>query len=162
MGNVYLIVFYIFSSCFYCFGEITSCEKVSACSCESEDGTVDLSPLAHKGTPRFLDVQSETGDKVSWNPCLPFTEGNCTDVAVCQFRHIFQKEYYNLGNQDSAAFSVVDGSLRLTYSAFTRGSSRQDSASSGRPASNSSVTTPRTLASSRRRGRSQSAAGTLR
>ncbi|XP_067649413.1 uncharacterized protein [Haliotis asinina] len=121
MGKVYLIVFYIFSSCFHCFGEITSCEKISACSCESEDGIVDLSPLAHNGNPRFLDVQSETGDKVSWNPCLPFTEGNCTDVAVCQFRHIAQKEYYSLGNQDSAAFSVVDGSLRLSYSAFTRG-----------------------------------------
>ncbi|XP_071101955.1 uncharacterized protein [Haliotis cracherodii] len=119
MGDVYLIVFCIFSLCFYCFGEITSCEKISACSCKSEDGIVDLSALAERGKPRFMDVQSETSDKVSWNPCLPFTEGDCKDVAVCQVRNIHLPEFYNLGNQESATFRVVNGSLHLSYSADT-------------------------------------------
>ncbi|KAL3832663.1 hypothetical protein ACJMK2_024286, partial [Sinanodonta woodiana] len=105
------------------------CTKTSACSCTYSDGsTVDLSPLdSSGGTPRFYDVlDDQRVDMFSWNPCTPFSEGSCNNVAVCQKRtFIPNPEYYSLGDQNSAVFANDNtGKPTLSYKAVQGGVSR--------------------------------------
>ncbi|XP_067650656.1 uncharacterized protein [Haliotis asinina] len=98
---------------------IKTCVKKSSCSCMGDNGMVDLSPLAKNGGPQFKDISATTGDQFSWNPCTPFTENDCKNVAACQIQNINPPAYFNIGTQDSAKFQVKNGVLTLTYSATT-------------------------------------------
>ncbi|XP_067648767.1 uncharacterized protein [Haliotis asinina] len=100
------------------FGEITKCDKLTSCSCKTDKGVVDLTPLTGTNGPRFKDFPAPSGDKFSWNPCKPFSEGKCKDVAACQIQNLIPPSYFNIGSQDSATF-VVDNGLKLTYNADT-------------------------------------------
>ncbi|KAK3591981.1 hypothetical protein CHS0354_031488 [Potamilus streckersoni] len=62
----------------------------------------------------------------SWNPCTPFSEGSCNNMAVCQKRpFIPMPEYHSLGDQNSAVFASDDtGKLTLSYKAVQEGVSR--------------------------------------
>ncbi|XP_071102239.1 uncharacterized protein [Haliotis cracherodii] len=99
-------------------GAITKCEKMSSCSCKTDKGVVDLTPLSSTNGPRFKDMPAPNGDKFSWNPCKSFSEGTCKGVAACQIQKLLPPSYFNIGNQDSATFTVDQG-LKLTYSAAT-------------------------------------------
>ncbi|XP_025096366.1 uncharacterized protein LOC112565231 isoform X2 [Pomacea canaliculata] len=70
----------------------------------------------------FKDVVSSSfnGWKFSWNPCIPFTEGNCRNVAVCELSDDGYA-FYNLGTQDSAWFLTVSGVFQLSYNASDEG-----------------------------------------
>ncbi|CAG2193102.1 unnamed protein product [Mytilus edulis] len=55
-------------------------------------------------------------DMYSWNPCQPFNEGDCMDVAVCNVHNnIPNASYFTLGDQDSAVFSTSGKVTKLTY-----------------------------------------------
>ncbi|XP_048247816.1 uncharacterized protein LOC125377817 [Haliotis rufescens] len=98
---------------------ITQCKKTTACSCMGDNGMIDLSPLASNGGARFKDISATSGDQFSWNPCKPFTEKGCKNVAACQIQNANPPAYFSIGTQDSAKFQVNKGALTLTYSADT-------------------------------------------
>ncbi|XP_052683216.1 acireductone dioxygenase-like isoform X3 [Crassostrea angulata] len=97
-----------------------TCKKVNSCKCKLDDGKViDLDPLAKSNGPVFLDVSDSGGvDLYSWNPCKPFSEGTCSNAAVCQTHSDSQ---YNCGTQDSAQFGydTSNNVYTITYSADT-------------------------------------------
>ncbi|XP_048755153.1 cation-dependent mannose-6-phosphate receptor-like [Ostrea edulis] len=105
---------------FFCITAQNTCKKVNSCKCKLDDGKViDLKPLAKSNGPAYLDVLDSGGvDLYSWNPCEPFSEGSCTNAAVCQ-THAGQQ--YNCGSQDSAVFSYDSSSQMyiITYQADT-------------------------------------------
>ncbi|XP_041366427.1 uncharacterized protein LOC121381253 isoform X1 [Gigantopelta aegis] len=102
-----------------------SCTKTGPCTCRNSKGTIDLSALAStSGSPRFQDLAGIGQWLYSWNPCVAFTEGSCSNVAACQTT-TGKKKYYNIGTQDSATFNTDStGKVTLSYSAtqekFTR------------------------------------------
>ncbi|XP_041365147.1 uncharacterized protein LOC121380411 [Gigantopelta aegis] len=120
---------YIVSICFpvvlltarFTQSAITKCEKISSCSCKTNNGKViDLSPLAGVGTPRFKDKMSPSGDLFSWNPCFAFSEGGLSGLAACQQRPALPPLFYNTGSQDSAVFEVdASKGLQVVYTATT-------------------------------------------
>nr|XP_022309750.1 uncharacterized protein LOC111115345 [Crassostrea virginica] len=97
-----------------------TCKKVNSCKCELDDGKViNLDPVAKSNGAAFMDVMDSGGvDLYSWNPCKSFSEGSCTNAAVCQTHSGLQ---YNCGTQDSAAFGYDDTNnvYTITYSADT-------------------------------------------
>ncbi|XP_048755152.2 cation-dependent mannose-6-phosphate receptor-like [Ostrea edulis] len=105
---------------FFCITAQNTCKKVNSCKCKLDDGKViDLKPLTKSNGPAYLDVLDSGGaDLYSWNPCEPFSEGLCTNAAVCQ-THAGQE--YNCGSQDSAAFEYdsTNQAYTITYQADT-------------------------------------------
>ncbi|XP_041366428.1 uncharacterized protein LOC121381253 isoform X2 [Gigantopelta aegis] len=95
-----------------------SCTKTGPCTCRNSKGTIDLSALAStSGSPRFQDLAGIGQWLYSWNPCVAFTEGSCSNVAACQTT-TGKKKYYNIGTQDSATFNTDStGKVTLSYSA---------------------------------------------
>lgn len=57
------------------------CQKLSACSCKTSDGVVDLSALAS-----FTNVKDTEGYLNDWNPCVARPCGSLpsSDVSICQ------------------------------------------------------------------------------
>ncbi|XP_078573446.1 uncharacterized protein LOC144860179 [Branchiostoma floridae x Branchiostoma japonicum] len=102
------------------------CNKINACSCSMADGTgvIDLSPLASTdNTPRYKGykaTQPPDAYLYDWNPCQPFTDGDCVSVAGCQ-SDPNGGDSYALGSQDSATFGTADdGTVLVTYSSGVR------------------------------------------
>ncbi|VDI50718.1 Hypothetical predicted protein [Mytilus galloprovincialis] len=97
-----------------------SCKKTSSCSCKFSNGAaINLNQLSNTDqTPRFEDQPDpdSNADMYSWNPCQPFNEGDCMDVAVCNVHNnIPNASYFTLGDQDSAVFSTSGKVTKLTY-----------------------------------------------
>ncbi|CAH1238350.1 M6PR [Branchiostoma lanceolatum] len=110
------------------FREVNSvdCNAINSCSCSMADGSgvIDLSPLASTdGTPRYKGYKAtQPPDQYvyDWNPCQPFTDGDCVSVAGCQ-SDPDGGDNYGLGTQDSASFgSADDGTVLLAYSSGVR------------------------------------------
>ncbi|XP_078703633.1 uncharacterized protein LOC144928820 [Branchiostoma floridae x Branchiostoma belcheri] len=102
------------------------CNLVNSCSCTMADGSgvIDLSPLASTdGTPRYKGYKATQPPDpylYDWNPCQPFTDGDCQSVAGCQ-TNPDTGDNYNLGTQDSASFgSAEDGTVLLMYTSGVR------------------------------------------
>ncbi|KAK7109053.1 uncharacterized protein [Littorina saxatilis] len=111
---MFLIVGQLWSLC-YSAGE--SCKKLGPCSCQSDKGTIDLSPL--KGSPKFQDKKDAKGAYLfSYNPCTPFDEGKgCKKVSACQIS-LDKKTQFPTGTQDSASFSDNgNNNIAITYTA---------------------------------------------
>ncbi|XP_041367035.1 uncharacterized protein LOC121381753 [Gigantopelta aegis] len=114
---------YILCACIYVLAvrlaSSDNCVKTGPCSCKSSNGTIDLSPLASTGKPKYMDLPDASNTWFySWNPCTPFTEGtgNCDKVAVCQSDTA--SSFWSLGTQDSASFFMdVTKGLQLQYMA---------------------------------------------
>ncbi|XP_012945138.1 uncharacterized protein LOC101852970 [Aplysia californica] len=101
---------------------VKDCSILNPCSCHSSDlGVIDLKPLANTdGTPRFEGVlPTSNTQRYFWNPCVPFTTGDCHNVAACQKVTFTSSIFYSLGNQASAKFSVTEEGLVLSYTADT-------------------------------------------
>ncbi|XP_066302985.1 uncharacterized protein [Branchiostoma lanceolatum] len=85
-----------------------TCEKTGPCSCSMSDGSGEVNlQLLLSGNPTFRDYNSTIfpdGFLYSWNPCEPFSEGSCKDVAACKSASD-GSEYYDLGKQDSVQIS---------------------------------------------------------
>jgi len=102
---------------------LSSCVKKDVCSCESDQGLIDLRPLDSSSGPAFSnipDVDTTSGYHFSYNPCTDYTESqsgtSCTNVAACQVGA--PPTAYPLGTHDSAAFSVDDsGKAQVQYTA---------------------------------------------
>lgn len=75
------------------------CQKLSACSCKTSDGVVDLSAL-----PSFTNIRDPQNYLNDWNPCAARPCGNTGkgDVSICQTSNI----------PGTVASSYVNGYLR--------------------------------------------------
>ncbi|KAK7489260.1 hypothetical protein BaRGS_00019512, partial [Batillaria attramentaria] len=95
------------------------CTKTGPCSCDSPQGSIDLSPIASSdGSPAFMDMEdTQSAYRYSYNPCHPFTEGSCTDVASCQIT-LDKTQQFPAGSQDSADFQQDSGTgdIKIVYS----------------------------------------------
>ncbi|KAK6165927.1 hypothetical protein SNE40_022733 [Patella caerulea] len=93
----------------------------NSCVIETSQGTIDLTPLGNTdNTPRFKDLQGTTDHlySYSWNPCLPFNEGTCTDVAICQSGP-GQQVFFILGLQNKISYEEgPDQSGSLVYHTY--------------------------------------------
>ncbi|XP_048755149.2 acireductone dioxygenase-like isoform X2 [Ostrea edulis] len=114
-----VILLTLLNTLFYISAQST-CKKVNSCKCKFDNGDViDLSPVAKSDGAAFNDVLDSSGlDTFSWNPCTSFSEGACTNAAVCQTHADLQ---YNCGTQESAVFGYDDTEqvYTLTYQADT-------------------------------------------
>ncbi|CAF1383205.1 unnamed protein product [Adineta ricciae] len=75
-----------------------------ACRFESSQGVIDLTSLGRNdGKPAYPDVTPSVASNYlySYNPCKPFSEGECINAAVCQMTKD-ERYYFVLGTQDSA------------------------------------------------------------
>ncbi|XP_052238476.1 uncharacterized protein LOC127849766 [Dreissena polymorpha] len=93
------------------------CIGQGQCSCQYSDGRgVYLNSLGHAdGTPAFKDIQGDDGSVYSYNPCYPFSEGGCAQVAACETNTIDQSS--DIGDQQTAQFGAADSALKVGYTA---------------------------------------------
>ncbi|KAK7488279.1 hypothetical protein BaRGS_00020438 [Batillaria attramentaria] len=106
----------------------SDCTKTGPCSCEGPEGSIDLSPLDGKGSPKYKDQPDQLGSGYlfSWNPCSAFSEASgCNSVSACQMASD-QSASYTLGTQDTADFvtDATTGDLNLQYTASDGTSTR--------------------------------------
>ncbi|XP_013380064.1 uncharacterized protein LOC106151379 [Lingula anatina] len=98
------------------------CVKVNDCSCQMDDGSglVDIATLGRTdGKPAFSGLDPNSV-KYSYNPCYPFTDGACENVAACQN---LQNQNIPIGKQDGSLWNVDPASneLIVTYTQNTTG-----------------------------------------
>ncbi|XP_025096341.1 uncharacterized protein LOC112565220 [Pomacea canaliculata] len=98
---------------------------MNTCSCQAEEGVIDLSPLASDDGPAFKDLLTPEleGWRYAWNPCKSFTLGTCKNAAGCEY-YQDGTQYTKLGTQESAQFVTDSGSLQLYYNNTKEGSFR--------------------------------------
>lgn len=65
---------------------ITKCDKTSLCSCETEDGLIDISPLS-QSSPREIVGNPGSTDKFLWNPCVNFDYNTLKGVGAVQMQN---------------------------------------------------------------------------
>ncbi|CAL1534096.1 unnamed protein product [Lymnaea stagnalis] len=87
-----------------CVLAVEVCTKTGPCSCTYSDKHIDFSSLASTTSePKWKDTYDQFyNNRFSYNPCKPFTEGTCVNVAVCQLNNAGQ--YFECGSQESANF----------------------------------------------------------
>ncbi|KAJ7318622.1 hypothetical protein OS493_037791 [Desmophyllum pertusum] len=56
----------------------------------------------------------------SWNPCTPFSDGNCKDVLLCQYNSAGSG--YAIAKKVNSFTENDDGSITLTYNGIVDGS----------------------------------------
>lgn len=99
-----------------------NCDKHGACSCKlTSGGIVDITSLGKTdNTPRFKDISYQTEqDYYSYNPCFPFTEGQCTDAAVCVLNSD-KSQSIQIGDASSEGFKY-DPDTNNVIVAYTSG-----------------------------------------
>ncbi|XP_067650236.1 uncharacterized protein [Haliotis asinina] len=115
MCRVVVLLWLVFAVCKSQEG--SNWTQTGPCSCQSDEGVVDLTPLAlNNGTPAFSHLADLRGkDLFSWNPCIPFTQAACKDAAICKYSG--KQDGVVVGTQQSARFvhDLVEG-LSLEYS----------------------------------------------
>jgi len=102
-------------------------EKRSSCSCMTDQGLIDLTPLDSKNGSRFNDIRSTNGvDGYYYNPCTGFTRGTgvngCNDVTVCQaWPAANPSSYFNYGEPSTAVFQNDETTqkLQIKYTSTT-------------------------------------------
>ncbi|CAF1445542.1 unnamed protein product, partial [Rotaria sordida] len=65
---------------------------------------IDLTSVGHvDGTPAWKNIVPDLSDShvYSYNPCHPFTQSSCKNVAACQTFASDEKTAYSLGTQNS-------------------------------------------------------------
>ncbi|XP_019636133.1 PREDICTED: uncharacterized protein LOC109478786 [Branchiostoma belcheri] len=104
------------------------CVQYSNCACMFQNRSyIDLTNLEQtSGEPLFKDhhlspPRHEDGFYYSFNPCVPFTEGKCEDVAVCR-RSSLNGSEVSLGKQDSSTFATANdnGPVSIVYASEDR------------------------------------------
>ncbi|XP_059178891.1 uncharacterized protein LOC131958023 isoform X2 [Physella acuta] len=79
------------------------CRKVDSCRCTFSDSHIDLTPLAGVSGPKWRDQYDQFyNNRFSYNPCLSFSEGTCSNVAVCEMNNAMQ--YFTAGTQETAMY----------------------------------------------------------
>lgn len=107
-------------------GVLTGCtaiaivKQLSSCSVQTDQGVIDLTPLAlTTGGPRYDNIYAYP-DEYSWNPCVDYKEPGdlgtaegCGKIAACQ-NHA--SGLYGLGTQASASFLInSQGQIEIQY-----------------------------------------------
>ncbi|CAF3349978.1 unnamed protein product [Rotaria socialis] len=75
-------------------------------------GIIDLTGVGRvDGTPAWKNVKPVKDDQhlYSYNPCRPFTQSACINVAACQTYATDEKLAYSLGTQNSLQWTVAPG-----------------------------------------------------
>lgn len=96
--------------------EARECLGRDQCSCAFDDdqSIIALNSLANSDlTPRFKDLTSADGAIYSYNPCFPFSEGDCSQAAVCMKATTGQTQ--NIGDAQTAQFAYKNGKLAVGY-----------------------------------------------
>ncbi|CAH1238264.1 Hypp5552 [Branchiostoma lanceolatum] len=105
-----------------------ACVQYGTCACMFKNGSyIDLTSLEQtSGEPLFKDhplssPRRDDGFYYSFNPCAPFTEGKCEDVAVCKKNSLAGSEV-SLGKQDSSTFATANenGPVAIMYASENR------------------------------------------
>ncbi|XP_045170506.2 uncharacterized protein LOC123532950 [Mercenaria mercenaria] len=100
--------------------ESTTCEQQGVCACVFENGSkIDLSLLGNKdGTPLIKDIIAYGQYGYSFNPCYPFNEDKCINVAACQNDGI--GNVYAIGDASSAnlTYFASSGILAGVYTSL--------------------------------------------
>ncbi|KAK3584039.1 hypothetical protein CHS0354_024567 [Potamilus streckersoni] len=117
-------LFVLFSSVNAWKGAV-ECVKTSTCSCRKDNGeTIDLSALStNNGTPKFQNViDIHNKDNYSLSVCNIFSQGNCSNVAICQIRPMFPTDlYFDVGDLNTATFMEDErGQITINYIAGNR------------------------------------------
>ncbi|CAL1535584.1 unnamed protein product [Lymnaea stagnalis] len=109
----------LLSSVVLCPVVARECVKVDACSCKYDDdigAVVNLRPLASSnGNPLFLDHAGKDGAFYSYNPCLPFNEGQCKDSAICK-RDGANGTTTSLADQSKVSFHASEAGRKIEVS----------------------------------------------
>ncbi|KAK3609322.1 hypothetical protein CHS0354_026242 [Potamilus streckersoni] len=102
-------------------GQGTSCKTKGRCKCVFDDGkAINIMSLGNTDSkPRFQDVRGQDEEYYSYNPCYPFTEGDCTDAASCLIDQNLQKQI-KIGNADTANF-FYDAATQLVIVQYASG-----------------------------------------
>ncbi|XP_064648499.1 uncharacterized protein LOC135500779 [Lineus longissimus] len=99
-----------------------TCVKKSSCRCEYDDGSgaIDFSSLGlTSGEPLIKDqVNTLNSNLYSYNPCHPFTEGDCKEVAACEvavdpFSGV--ATYTDIGLQEDSDFLSENEQTAIRY-----------------------------------------------
>lgn len=104
------------------------CKKITSCSCECENGIIDLSPLDSKDAakPRFYGIPNEKTPPdwyFAYNPCGPMIIGTTScieDITVCQYQPPAMHWTYKCGTQSSVKFVYEDNVLTMVSQATER------------------------------------------
>ncbi|XP_068740352.1 uncharacterized protein [Montipora capricornis] len=91
------------------------------CTCRTDEGTIDLRNVGRRdGLPRFSNIGSYDMEfvKFSWDPCYPYSTGECQNVAACA--ETIEKERYSIAspNDFKCKLNKEDGRCYLVYEAF--------------------------------------------
>lgn len=91
------------------------CQKVSACSCKTSDGVVDLSAL-----PGSVSANDNQNYKNTWFPCSAGTCGTINGVSICQTQLTPAGNSFINGYFNTSTFSgEPEKNLVLTYTGDT-------------------------------------------
>jgi len=99
---------------------VTKCEKINACSCKSNEGTIDLKPLdGTSTTPGLKTTDVQSGYDYLYSPCTDFSyvpaagSGACQGVLGCQYSSLYGFAF-EIADKSSATFNVdASGDLKL-------------------------------------------------
>lgn len=94
------------------------CYKVGKCKCRTDEGIIDLRKVGSRdGHARFPNIGSHDMmfAKFSWNPCYPYSTGECQNVAACA--ETIGKEQYSIAspNDFKCKLNKEDGRCNLVY-----------------------------------------------
>ncbi|PFX22023.1 Cation-dependent mannose-6-phosphate receptor [Stylophora pistillata] len=94
---------------------ISSCKKITDCSCRTNDGkTLDLKPLDKNPGPSFPQIPDKEKSNYFflWNPCTGFNEGStCKGTLLCQKAG----DYLPVAKAVSSFDVNSDGTINITY-----------------------------------------------
>ncbi|CAF0945630.1 unnamed protein product [Didymodactylos carnosus] len=98
---------------------VQECESTK--DCKYKDGLfgrIDLTSVGLKNTPAFRNLPSTGQPDIyfySYNPCYPFNEASCSDVAGCQITRSGNQSFA-LASHTSVSWSVTPtGNVSLIY-----------------------------------------------
>ncbi|XP_060554170.1 uncharacterized protein LOC132715200 isoform X1 [Ruditapes philippinarum] len=112
----FIVVFFTLTSQLI-YVESVGCEQEGVCACVFENGSrIDLSELgSNTGVPLMKDLKGDGDYMYSFNPCFPFNEGTCLNVAGCQTSDF--DLFYAIGDASSGllTFNISSGYLVGRY-----------------------------------------------
>ncbi|KAK7498648.1 hypothetical protein BaRGS_00010025 [Batillaria attramentaria] len=94
--------------------------QADSCRHAGSDGVIDISSLGNAdNTPRFKDMADDNSGGIwvySYNPCYPFSEGDCSGAAACQASPD-GSQYFQCGDQSTASWGTDadSGKMAITY-----------------------------------------------
>lgn len=95
---------------------------LQGCTCKFTDGSgiIDLTNLGTTdNTPRFKDTRGRDGNLYSFSACNGFSEGKCTNAAMCMTEEGYQTQ---IGDAGRTLFKYSEESSTVTAAYIVRGS----------------------------------------